>query len=159
EKIQDLFLKYKISESIDDNGKDGIGAYVEDCLRDGISRDLLPYIIIAGRLMHDHHAKLSGKRIEIDSEIPVSKGFASSAACSTAFTAALSKSAGVALQDVEFIDIARDGERIVHKNYNAGKIDVNTSFYGGCVLYSDSTGATKVELHNGLQLLAIDTGP
>ncbi|MEM0201901.1 MAG: hypothetical protein QXR73_01880, partial [Candidatus Micrarchaeaceae archaeon] len=90
---------------------------------------------------------------------PISRGFASSAACSTAFAVALAKSTGISVPADMFIDIARDGERIVHKNINAGKIDVNTSFYGGCVLYSDSTGAIKEALPEGIQILAIDTGP
>ena len=157
--ITKLFQEYRKSEEKGKDGKDSIGAYVDKCIKDGISKDLLPYVIIAGRVMHDYSVKLSGISIEIESGIPISKGFASSAACSTAFAAALAKSRGITVPDNELIDIARDGERIVHKNCNAGKIDVNTSFYGGCILYSDSTGVARERLPEGIQLLAIDTGP
>ena len=124
-----------------------------------IDSGLLPYVVIAARLHSDHKAALAGLRIAVNSEIPVSSGYASSAACVTAFTAALAKACKLGLGDEEFIDIARDGDRIIHKNEGAGRIDVSTCYYGGYVSYSAGTGPVKLDIDTQLNLLLVNTGP
>lgn len=135
-----------------------ISAFVENAAKAGVHLGMLPYIIIAGRIMDEFDAGMSGKRVSISSDIPISRGFASSAACSTAFTVAMANSLGIRAGDDKLIDIARDGDRVIHKNYSAGKIDVNASFYGGCILYNDRDGAVREDIPPNLRLLIVDTG-
>ena len=66
---------------------------------------------------------------------------------------------GIRPSDADIIEIARDGDRVIHKNEGAGRIDVNTSFYGGFVSFSSETGARREELSATPDLLLIDTGP
>ncbi len=118
----------------------------------------LPYMVIIGRLL-----KLTkngtGLKLKISSNIPLQKGFASSGACSTAAAIAAAKLFGASLDYNEIIDIARDGERIMHLNKNAGAIDVSTTFYGGIVSYKAGSIARHNEIKNGIELVIIDTGP
>ncbi|MCL5112614.1 MAG: mevalonate kinase [Candidatus Marsarchaeota archaeon] len=118
----------------------------------------LPYITIAARLHSAFGASPLGNKIRISSSIPMQKGLASSAACSTAFTIAILSNSGTSLPDDSVIDVARDGERVVHKNDNAGRIDVPTSFYGGLVKVSSSE-ITPIKAKNSIKLMLIDTGP
>jgi mevalonate kinase len=154
--LQELFLKYK---SFKEDKSAKIGEFVSSTTASGVSAKVLPYAIIAGRIMMEYGTGISGKTVGISSDIPISKGFASSAACSVAFTAAMAKSLGIDIPSEKFIDMARDGERIVHKNSLAGKIDVNSSFYGGCVVYNDSNGVVRETVPEGMHMLVVDTGP
>ncbi len=123
-----------------------------------IKKDMLPYAVIASRLASKFNAKVEGKTINVSSEIKMQRGLASSAACSVAFTLALIKSLNLKLAEDAVIDIARDGDRIIHKNKNAGNIDVTTSFYGG-VIVLDSKGIKQAEMKKEPKLMLIDTGP
>jgi mevalonate kinase len=153
--IKTLFLEYREATSGDaDRVRDFVARAIGD-----VSAEALPYIIIAGRLMDESNTTISGKKVIVSSDIPMSKGLASSAACSVAFTMAMAKCLGIGLADEKLIDIARDGERIVHKNRLAGKIDVNASFYGGCVVYSDQSGVVRENLPKNIRILIVDTGP
>ncbi|MGC8537509.1 MAG: mevalonate kinase [Candidatus Micrarchaeia archaeon] len=167
EYISRLFKDYKKAkaadrielESIDKEHRNNhISSFVENAAKNGVQLGMLPYIIIAGRVMDEFDADVSGKMMTISSDIPISRGFASSAACSTAFAVALTNSLGVSTDDEKLIDIARDGDRVIHKNYSAGKIDVNASFYGGCILYNDKDGVVKEDVPPNLRLLIVDTG-
>ncbi len=119
----------------------------------------LPFATIAARLFNEFGIDPIGKRIRLVSGIPVQKGLASSAALSTAFTVALVRSSKTKLKDSDIIDVARDGERVIHLNENAGRIDVSTSFYGGITAFSTESGAKKEKVDVDLDLLVIDTGP
>ncbi len=118
-----------------------------------------PYLFIASRLVEEHGIDLSGAKATIRSNIPIGKGLASSAACSTAFTVSLLNYSSLRLDDRSIIEIARDGERIAHRNQNAGAIDVSTTYHGGYVSFSKDSGAHQHEMHSNPSLLIIDTGP
>ncbi|MEM0149325.1 MAG: mevalonate kinase [Candidatus Micrarchaeaceae archaeon] len=124
-----------------------------------ISEYVMPFAVIASRLMHGYGINVIGKRVVIQSEIPIKNGFASSAACSTSFTVALLKHEGVALPEGEIIEIARDGDRVLHKSEGAGRIDVSTSLLGGYVSYSNAKGVVKEPIHTDMEMLFIYTGP
>ena len=145
--LEALYNEYK--------SKNSIKAYVDSNKRYGRA---LPYITIAARLNFEFGVNTVGKRLLINSNIPVQKGLASSAACSTAATIAFLDSAKAKIPDDNAIDVARDGERVVHLNENAGKIDVTTSFYGGCVMV-DKGSIQKLDIGFDLMLTLIDTGP
>ncbi|MEM3482803.1 MAG: mevalonate kinase [Candidatus Micrarchaeaceae archaeon] len=97
------------------------------------------------------------KRIVLRSKIPIKKGFASSAALSTAMAVALLEETGSS--DQESVELARIGEIVMHRSEGAGRIDINTSYLGGFVTYSHEEGAKKLNSNVELKLLAIDTGP
>ncbi|HUB92440.1 MAG TPA: mevalonate kinase [Candidatus Saccharimonadales bacterium] len=118
---------------------------------------LLPYATIAARLSKESGVDVLGRDVKITSEIPRQSGCASSAACSAAFTVAILSSAGESLGDKTAIDIARDGERVVHKSDGAGRIDVTTSYYGGYV--STAGGGRREEIGTRMNMVLIDTGP
>jgi mevalonate kinase len=143
-----IYEKYKTKQNINE--------YVRDSTIEPI---FLPYVTIAARLACAYNIKIIGKNISIKSEIPVQKGYASSAACSTAFTVAILSATGAKLSDDQIIDIARDGDRVVHKNENAGAIDVSTTYYGGIVSYSKQDGAKMEQRGANLDVVMIDTGP
>jgi mevalonate kinase len=117
----------------------------------------LPYLTIASLLAQKN--SLAGIKLSISSEIPVQKGYASSAACSTAFAIAICEALGLQMNEHELVELAREGDKVIHKNEGAGKIDVNTSFYGGIVSYSSERGARKEDIDVELKLYVIDTGP
>jgi mevalonate kinase len=146
EQLLDLYKKY--------NDKSDINIYIKDS---GIDPKLLPYATIAARL-HMEYGIPVNKKIMIRSDIPVQKGFASSAACSAAFTIAL-LGGNKNISDVQIIDIIRDGDRVIHKNVNAGAIDVGPTYYGGIVSFSKDTGAKKEPIDTDFELVVIDTGP
>ena len=167
EYVSKLFEDYKNAKDADrveilraekEHRVNHISAFVENAAKGGIQLGMLPYIIIAGRAMNEFNADVSGKKVRISSDIPISKGFASSAACSTAFAVALVNSLGIKTDEEMLIDIARDGDRVIHRNYSAGKIDVNASFYGGCIVYNDKDGAVREDVPPNLRLLIVDTG-
>jgi len=118
---------------------------------------LLPYATIASILAKKQ--SLEGIEISISSEIPVQKGYASSAACSTAFALALASAIGIEISDNEIVELARNGDKVIHKNEGAGRIDVNASYYGGIVSYSSKEGAKREEINASLNLFVVDTGP
>ncbi len=147
--LKALFSSFKARKSMH--------AYFED--NKGIGEAVLPYATIAARLFAEHKLNPEGIEVSITSAIPLQKGFASSAACSTAFTVSLLNASKIALPDSSVIDIARDGDRIIHMNEGAGAIDISTSYYGGYVSYSASSGARKEDIGTKLELLLVDTGP
>ncbi len=146
----DMYMLNMLHE--DYESKESIDEYCSKHSSIGIA---LPYATIAAYALANG-ADIN-KNITITSNIPFQKGFASSAACSTAFAVALLKGSGI--DDATAIDIARYGERIAHKNENAGSIDISTSYLGGYVRFSYSEGASKEDIGNGINIVAIDTGP
>ncbi len=124
-----------------------------------VSDQILPYLTIASRVSVEYGKSLDGIQIDISSDIPLQRGFASSGACSTSFATALVSALGLRLGDSDIIDIARDGDRVIHMNRNAGTLDVNTSYYGGFVSYRGSTGVRMEEVGLPIRLVLIDTGP
>ncbi len=120
---------------------------------------LLPFETIAARLLMEFGIDPTGASVELSSEIPIQKGLSSSAALSTALAVGLVRRSGVRLSDKDIIEVARDGDRIIHRNENAGRIDVSTSYYGGYTTFSSEQGAKKEEMNTELRLLIIDTGP
>ncbi len=120
---------------------------------------ILPYATIAARLYGEFGAKLEGVQLTVKSEIPMQSGMASSGACSAAATVALINASKIKLKHETAIDVARDGERVVHKNQNAGGIDVSTSYYGGYVSINPLVGAKKENINAKLDLLLVNTGP
>jgi len=122
-----------------------------------VSKEALPFATIASIISSAYNAEL-GMSVKVHSEIPMQRGLASSAACSTAFALSLLKFSGIRLSDSDAIEIARAGEKVSHMSEGAGKIDVNTSYYGGYV--SSISGSFKVEdVSSGIEVVIIDTGP
>ncbi|MGC8676083.1 MAG: mevalonate kinase [Candidatus Micrarchaeia archaeon] len=100
---------------------------------------------------------INAQKIVLHSNIPMQKGFASSAALSAALaTSLLAKTRAT---DAEIVELARVGEIVMHKSEGAGKIDANASYYGGLVAYSQKDGARRIEDAEAPSMLAIDTGP
>ncbi|MEM3826999.1 MAG: mevalonate kinase [Candidatus Micrarchaeaceae archaeon] len=152
-----LYRDYKAKETVPKtNRNDYIAAFVSRHQDIGIN--MLPLAVIAARLLYTYNAAVLGRTVTVNSNIPMQRGLASSAACSTAFTVCLLRACNLNLEDSQIIDIARDGERVRHTSEGGGKIDVSTSYYGGFVSYSDSTGAKKEHIEADVKLLTIDTG-
>jgi mevalonate kinase len=149
DELEELFVSFKARSSLKE--------YIEQ--NSAIWPAILPYATITSRLISQLHLKTGGLRLSINSEIPVRKGFASSAACSAAFTVALLNASKASVDDRTVIELARDGDRVIHQSEGAGAIDVSTSYYGGYVSYSNSTGARKEEIEAQIPLLLVDTGP
>jgi mevalonate kinase len=136
--------------------KDSYDSFIKS---QNIEREILPYAVIAGKIRKTRNISITNTKVIIKSDIPIQRGLASSAACSTAFTVALLKYFNINLPDKEVIELAREGDKIIHKSDGAGKIDVSTSYYGGYVSYSADTGAKKENINNTISLMLIDTGP
>jgi mevalonate kinase len=115
------------------------------------------FATIASQLYCNYGVSPFGKSITLEGNLPSQRGLASSAASSTAFLLSLLDDAE--LPETTLIDLARYGERVIHRNANAGTIDVSTSFYGGCVRYDSKNGARKESLGKEIDLLIVDTGP
>ena len=148
---------YKDYSSRDTSKPDGLSKYVEK--NESVGKDILPYTTIASRLFVEHGVNMLGKKVIIHSDVPRQSGHASSAVCSTAFTMALLKSSGKRLDDNTTIDIARDGERIVHKAETAGRIDVGPAYFGGYATFSASEGIKKEDISTPINVVLINTGP
>lgn len=120
---------------------------------------MLPFATIAARLKGEFGIDCLGSRISMSSDIPMQRGLASSAALAAALSVALVSNSGSGLPTASIIDASRDGERIMHRNENAGRIDVGTACLGGCTYFSAEAGAQRVRAKASLTLLIIDTGP
>ncbi|MGC8547500.1 MAG: mevalonate kinase, partial [Candidatus Micrarchaeia archaeon] len=129
-----------------------INEYVEE--NKGLA-EALPFATVLAVASEKYGIK--NKKAVLSSQIPMQKGFASSAALSTALATALL--AQTSHSDSEIVELARTGEIVMHRSEGAGKIDVNTSYYGGYVSYSQQEGARKLSIETRIDLLAIDTGP
>ncbi|MGC8652242.1 MAG: mevalonate kinase [Candidatus Micrarchaeia archaeon] len=149
EELRGLFYDYAFRKGID--------SFID--AHKSVSEHVLPYAVIASRLMFGYGVSALGVRVTINSEIPVKKGFASSAACATAFTVAVLKRSHAALPTGEIIEIARDGDRVLHRNEGAGRIDVSAALLGGYVSYSNAKGASREQVDTNIDMLFIDTGP
>lgn len=145
-------------------------AYKEKSLQDFLAEfsseeteKSLPLFVIAARLAYEHGVNVFGRYVSLDSEIPKSYGLASSAAICTAFTVSLinADTEHADLTDEQIIDVARDGERIIHRNPNAGGIDVSASYYGGVVSFKKSRTPQAVphKITGDVKLSLIDSGP
>ena len=151
--LRDLYEEYGKRDA---NNASDLIRYIEG--HNEIDRNLLPYATIASRLLEEFGISPLGKRITIHSDIPIQKGYASSAACSTAFAIAVMKASGRSLDDDTSIDVARDGERIIHRSEGAGRIDVGPAYYGGYVRVSRE-GIRRESVDNKIDLIVIDTDP
>lgn len=148
ELLRELAKRYEKRVSLDE--------YIKKC--SDVDETLLPYLTIAAIFYRKHKAIANGS-IVISSEIPKQSGLASSASCYTAFTVLLSKLSKINLSDFEAIELARDGERVSHKNEGAGRIDVSTAYYGGYVSFNTKDGFVKHDFKFSPKLLVINTGP
>ncbi len=155
EELQSLYEEYK---EIQFKTIDDIKRFA---MESGIAKVALPYATIAARLSHQYSVDVSGLRVRIKSDIPIGKGYASSAACSTAFAVAATRAGGAWLPDNDMLDVAIDGERITHGKPGAGRIDVSTSYYGGVVSVKKGREpfARKEDIKTLPEILVIDTGP
>ncbi|MGC8479673.1 MAG: mevalonate kinase [Candidatus Micrarchaeia archaeon] len=151
----DLDINKVIKLSHSYSKKSTIEQYINENKEYG--KDILPYCTIVARIFSEFNVIPNGI-IEISSEIPKQSGLASSASCYTAFTIALIRELDKKVEDNKCIDMARDGERVSHKNDGAGKIDVSTAYYGGYVSFKKNE-FIKHEIKTKLKLLIINTGP
>ncbi len=131
-RLNHMQRQYRNRKSIDE--------YVR--LNKDIDPRMLPYATIAARLAGEFGAEIFGKEVSIHSEIPIRKGCSGSAACYIAFTVAMLSAASRLLKDVEIIDIAMDGERIISRLQSTGALKVATSYYGG---YMSSAKGGRIE--------------
>ena len=149
ERLDELHASYK--------GRTDIKDYIIN--NSDIKPEVLPYATIASKAIGEYGANLAGKKAILSSEITTQRGLASSGSCCTAFAVAILHASKIKLGDDEAIELAREGEKIVHKSEGAGKIDIPASYYGGYSSYSGSSGAKKEDVSTDLSLLLIDTGP
>lgn len=94
--------------------------------------------------------------VTISSEIPAGSGLGSSAAASIATAAAALKFLGLSTDKRNIIEIAMQGERMVHGNPSG--IDTEASLRGGVLLFSKSAGARSIPLDRSIQLLVAYSG-
>ncbi len=160
-KLSELYKEYLPRDTTNSNA---LSIYISS--HKSIDREILPYATIAARLFEEHvfgtnssGAGIFGKKITIHSDVPIQKGYASSAICSTAFTIALAKASGIRLEDQEAVDICRDGDRIIHGVETAGRMDVGPAYYGGYAMFSADQGVRKADISTKINIVIIDTGP
>ena len=123
-----------------------------------ITKEMLPYAVIASRLFVEHDVAVINKEITIRSNVPIGKGYASSAVCATAFTVALIKSSMKVLDDSTVIDISRDGERIIHQIETGGRLDVGPIYFGGYVTYDADNGIKQQSISTPIKIVILDVG-
>ena len=152
--LKDLYNDYSTRDT---TAPDGIAKYIAK--HGEIDKRILPYATIAARLLGQQGISSLGKKVVIHSDVPVQKGYASSAVCSTSFAMALVKSSGKKIDDKTAIDVARDGERIIHKVETAGRIDVGPAYFGGYASFSASDGVRKEDINIQMKVVVMDTGP
>ncbi|MDE1859494.1 MAG: mevalonate kinase [Candidatus Micrarchaeota archaeon] len=148
EELEQLYSSYKSKRDIAD--------YLA---KQHIDQNVLPFATIAARMLGEFKIDPTGNKVSMHSDIPIQKGLASSAALSTVFVVGLLKSTRSRLEDSQIIDLSRDGDRVIHLNENAGRIDVSTAFYGGYTTFSSANGAKREDIQTAINLLIIDTGP
>ncbi len=151
--LKEMYKKYS---SRDTSTPAGLQKFITD--HNKISSSILPYATIAARLYVQYGVSPFGKQITIHSDVPIQKGYASSAVCSTAFAMALLKSSGKSLDDQTAIDVIRDGERIVHKVETAGRMDVGPAYFGGYAIVSASEGIKSAGITTKMDVVVFDTG-
>ncbi|MDE1851908.1 MAG: mevalonate kinase [Candidatus Micrarchaeota archaeon] len=149
EQLTYIYSRYKNKRNIND--------YIHG--NASIPQLMLPFGTIAARLMKEHGMDVLGKEVSIDSEIPIQAGLGSSSAFSTSFTTLLVKESGNGMERDEIVDVARDGDRILHRNDGAGMIDVNASFYGGYVSYKKDKGVSVEDVKGSMNIMIVNTGP
>ena len=123
-----------------------------------IAKDMLPYAVIASRLLVEYNVNVLNKEITIHSDVPIGKGYASSAVCATSFTVALLKSEIKILDDPTIIDISRDGERIAHQIETGGRLDVGPIYLGGYVTYDQDNGTKQQSISAQIKVVILDVG-
>lgn len=124
-----------------------------------IRKEILPYATMASRLLVEQGINPIGKKIIIHSDVPIGKGYASSAVCSTAFAMVLVKASGKQLDDNEAIDVSRDGERIVHGIETGGRLDVGPIYFGGYATFSAAEGIKSLKILTPINVVVMDVGP
>ncbi|MGB9703643.1 MAG: mevalonate kinase, partial [Candidatus Micrarchaeales archaeon] len=128
----------------------------EEEKKEKLSKDpFLPFISIFVKALEKSNKKI-GVKAEISSQIPIASGFASSAACSSAFTIAISKILKLNLKKEELIELANYGDIVAHLKPSG--IDVATSMLGGFVAFRKSEGAKKLNFKIKLKLIAAYAG-
>lgn len=159
--MRSLYKEYKTRniapKDVDDKTPTDLVKYING--HTWIRKEVLPFATIAARLLVEQGIGVLGRKVIIHSEVPIGKGYASSAVCSTSFTMGLLKSFGRELDDQTAIDISRDGERIVHGIETGGRLDVGPVYFGGYVTYSKDDGIQRQDIDTQLNMVVIDTGP
>ncbi len=139
-------------------GSHYIAGFVIDAMRDyEIDKLAVPFAVLAGRLCEMGIS--INRKVSVESGIPLQKGYASSAAISTAFVLSMLGKNADSIEPADIIDMARDGDRILHENKGAGLIDVSTSYYGSFVSFSMGTGIKQEKVDSIISVVVIDTGP
>ncbi len=141
----------------DDKTPTGLAKYIARHAE--IRKEMLPYATIAARLLVEQGISPIGKQVVIHSDVPIGKGYASSAVCSTAFAMVLVKASGKQLEDQTAIDISRDGERIVHGVETGGRLDVGPIYFGGYATFKASEGIKSLEISTPINFVVMDVGP
>lgn len=149
EQLTYIYSKYKNKRNIND--------YIHG--NASVPQLMLPFGTMAARLFKEYGIGVLGKEVSIESEIPIQAGLGSSSAFSTSFTTLLVKESGNGLEKDDVVDVARDGDRILHRNEGAGMIDVNTSFYGGYVSYKKERGVSIEDVKGSMSIMIVNTGP
>jgi mevalonate kinase len=126
-----------------------------------IRKEILPYATIAARLLVEQSINPINKQIAIHSDVPIGKGYASSAVCSTAFAMVLVKASGKQLDDQSAIDVSRDGERIVHGIETGGRLDVGPIYFGGYATFkaSEVPQINSLQISTPINVVVMDVGP
>ena len=123
-----------------------------------IGKEMLPYATIAARLLVEQGINPFNNHVVIHSDVPIGKGYASSAVCSTAFATVLVKASGKILDDQTMIDISRDGERIIHGIETGGRLDVGPIYFGGYAIFNADEGIKSLQISTPIKIVVMDVG-
>lgn len=133
---------------------------IESCLRGDLFaiHVTLPHLVVVARIAHEFGVNVEGLEATITSKIPRESGLASSSATSTALVVSLLQESGIKDDNV-VIEVSRDADRVVHRTESGGIIDVPTSYYGGCISYSNKGGVKTEIFPQEIGIVIINTGP
>lgn len=116
----------------------------------------MPFLVIYGEALQNSKIQ-KGMNFELVSEIPISSGFASSAACFNVFAMATANNLKLDLDLDQLTLLALNGDKVVH--IRPSGVDTFTSMLGGYVTFRRSEGAKNVKIPTKIKLIAADTGP
>lgn len=153
-RLDRLYKSYSERDTKDQSSLEG---FIES--NNDIPAEALPYATIAARLSNEFGIKAIRKSATIHSDVPIQKGYASSAVCSASFAIALIASSAKKIDDKNAMDLIRDGERIVHKVETAGRLDVGPAYFGGFATFNSADGIKHLEVSSSPRFVIIDTGP
>ncbi len=124
-----------------------------------LSRSHLAFAYVASRLYLEYDVPVTGATFHSTSKVPVREGWGSSTSIGASFVGAVLAQANVMLKDADIVDVIRDVDRIIHKNPNAGAVDVPPVYYGGYVVGSPKSGYSRMQVSQPPNLLAVNVGP